>query len=301
MKKFIGWILLLLVILFGIDRLSSILMGELYLSSKATNEYKINYVINKMNQPVVFMGSSRCHHTYVPSIISDTLGLPVYNAGLWGEQNIYFQYGLLCDFLSRYTPKVICYEIHPIDFMATPYSGIERISSLSPFIGRSKECDNLFKLNHSYIEYKISHLYRYNSTLISLIGGCLFSENSQKDNGYKPLFREVDASAKPDEFNFPLDCQRIKVLTDFVNICKSRHIKLIFLCAPMYKVSSSCIDAYKFVSIFSQQHHIIFINNLQDKRFVGMRNLCYDRGHFNDKGARIYSSVIANELKRFIY
>ena len=160
MKRFLCWLLMMLVILFGIDRSSSFIMGILYRNSKATNEYKINYVVNKMNQPVIFMGSSRCHHTYIPSIISDTLVLPVYNAGLWGEQNIYFQYGLLCDILSRYTPKVICYEIHPIDFMATPYSGIERISSLSPFIGRSKGCDSLFKLNHIYVEYKISHLYR---------------------------------------------------------------------------------------------------------------------------------------------
>ncbi len=300
MKRFLNWILLLLLILFFIDRGGSFIINEFYKRSQATDEYKINYVINKMDQPVVFMGSSRCHHSYVPSIISDTLGTPVYNAGLWGERNIYFQYGLLCNILQRYTPKVICLEIHPIDFMQTPFSGIERISPLAPFIEMSTGCDSLFKLENKYAEYKISHLYRYNGILISTIGGCFLPNNSQKDNGYKPLYNIVDLSAKADEFNFPIDKQRIQLLSNFANKCKEKNIKLILLCAPMYVVSNSCAKALQYVSTIAKVNHLLYLNHLTDAAFMGRREMFYDRGHFNDKGAKLYSSKIAHELKQIM-
>jgi hypothetical protein len=300
MKRFFNWALLLLLITFSLDRIGSFVMKELYAHSNSTDEYKINYVTNKMNQPIVFMGSSRCHHSYVPSIISDTLGVPVYNAGLWGERNIYFQYGLLCNILERYIPKVICLEIHPIDFMQTPYSGIEHIAPLAPFIGKSTGCDSLFKVEKKYTEYKILHLLRYNSNFVSLVGGCLFVKNSQKDNGYKPLLGITDYIVKPDEFKFSIDQQRVKILLKFINECKKKKIKLILLCSPMYAVSNSCIQAYNIPLKIARVNELQFLNHLTDNEFVGKRNLFYDRGHFNDKGAKLFSSKIAHELKSIV-
>ncbi len=299
MKKFIIWLTSLLIIFLCIDRIGGIIMERLYKSTKAVDEYKINSVVNKMNQPIVFMGSSRCHHGYIPSIISDSIGLPVYNAALWGERNIYFQYGLLCDFLERYTPKVICLELHPIDFLSTPYSDIDKISPLSPFIGLSQGCDSLFKIEHKFLEYKTSVLYRYNSSLVTLVDG-MFIKNSQKDNGYKPLHKIVELNARADEFNFPFDKRKIQILTNFINKCKKRKIQLILMSSPMYTISPSCKRAYHFVNKFAEKNHLIYIDHLNDTTFVGKQKFFFDRGHFNDTGAKIYSSLIGHELKNYI-
>lgn len=300
MKKFFIWIFIVVATVFFVDRILSVGMYKLYFNTKTTDEYKLSMVITQIKNPILFMGSSRCHHSYVPSIIEDTLNQKVYNAGLWGERNIYFQYGLLCSILSRYTPKVICLELHPVDFCDIQSSGLSKVSILSPFIGYSSECDSLLKLQGDYFPSKIFHSYRFNGTLVSLIVGNLGISNSQKDNGYKPLFGEISDPIIADEYNFHLDKDRISVLEKFAYKCKVNNIKLILLCSPMYVVSPSCKKVYNFISSFTQKRNFIFLNYLDDIRFVGNKKYFYDRGHLNNIGANYFSSIIANQLKNII-
>jgi len=254
-----------------------------------------------MNDSIVFMGSSRCHHHYIPTIIADTLQTSVYNAGLWGMRNIYFQYGLLSNFLNRYTPQTICLEIHPIDYLQLKISDIEKVGSLAPFIGHSQECDQLLKEDDIYYKCKLFHLYRYNSNFPEIIIGNLSQRTSPMDKGYKKLTNTLDISqGEPMIEDFPIipDEKKIAYLKLFIEKCKEKGINIIFLYSPMYRVGEN--NLFDIPSSIAKEYQIPFINNYEMQGITGVAMYYSDYGHLNDTGAKVYSSMIASELKKYI-
>ena len=143
MKKLILHIVIVICLFFAFDRTFGLGLRYLYRISNTTDEYKISYSNESTFDSLLFLGSSRCLHHYVPSVFEKELGTTCFNAADWGIKNIYYHYGLLGNILSRYTPKEIVFEVHPCDFLDTPYSGTERAGSLAPFCGMSDTCDEI--------------------------------------------------------------------------------------------------------------------------------------------------------------
>lgn len=278
------------------DRMLGLGLGYLYSVSNATDAYKISYTNESTEDSLLFMGSSRCLHHYVPHIFERELGMSCYNAADWGIKNIYFHYGTLGNILSRYTPKAIIFEIHPCDFMNTPYSGKERAGSLAPYCGMSKECDEMLKLSGNYWPYQLSWVYRYTGKLPDLITG-RWGSMDRSLKGWKPLDGVLDTiGIKAEEYPFPIDHERIALLERFIRECKSRSIQLSIIISPMYVCSKE--DVYKIPRELAEKHQIPFIDHYRDPIFVGHPELFYDFGHLNRKGAEIYSEMIAKEIKR---
>ena len=284
------------------DRAIGYAFKHFYQTTTTTDEDKISTVTLRMNASVVFMGSSRCHHHYIPAIISDTLQKNVYNAGLWGMRNIYFQYGILCNILERYTPQTICLEVHPIDYLQTPFSDIERVGNLAPFINVSTGCDNVLKLAGLYYKYQLSSLYRYNSEFAACLMGNLSARSLEADKGYKPLTGQLDithGTIKPEEFTFAPDKRKMRYLQAFIDKCKEKKINLIFLYSPMYAVKNKT-TLFDIPDSIAQENKIPFINHYRLNSITGQPEYYADYGHLNAKGAKKYSSIIASELKQYI-
>lgn len=301
MKRFIKRLLIIVVITLVADRALSYAVKFFYNTTTTTDEFKINNVTLRMNDPVVFMGSSRSHHHYIPAIISDTLKTGVYNAGLWGMHNVYFQYGLLCNILERYTPKTICLEIHPIDYLQTPFSDVETVGNLTPFINYSEGCDDVLKKAGLYYKCELSALYRYNSQFANIVAGNITQRSLASDKGYKALTGQLDTTyggAKPEKFPFPADQKKIAYLQAFIDKCKEKKINLIFLCSPMYAVEKTKL--FSIPDSIARKNGIPFINHYYQESITGHLEYYYDFGHLNDKGAKKYSSLIAHELKKYI-
>lgn len=290
-----------MVITFVADRIMGYVFQYCYQTTTTTDERKINYAIHKTQAPVLFMGSSRCHHHYIPSIIGDTLQQEVYNAGLWGMRNIYFQYGLLSNILERYMPRTICLEIHPIDFLHTPFSDIDKAGNLSPFIGCSVGCDEVLKDAGLYYKCKLSLLYRYNSLFANVLIGNL-TDRSSNIQGYKPLTGQMDTlhkDIKPEEFEFPLDSKKIYYLQAFIDRCRAEDINLIFLYSPMY-AASEVTGLFDLPDSIAQANNIPFINCYRLEGITGKPEYYADYGHLNDRGARKYSAIVASKLKQYV-
>ena len=296
MKKLLLHIIIVICLFFIMDRMLGLGLGYLYSVSNATDAYKISYTNESTEDSLLFMGSSRCLHHYVPHIFERELGMSCYNAADWGIKNIYFHYGTLGNILSRYTPKAIIFEIHPCDFMNTPYSGKERAGSLAPYCGMSKECDEMLKLSGNYWPYQLSWVYRYTGKLPDLITG-RWGSMDRRLKGWKPLDGVLDTiGIKAEEYPFPIDHERIALLERFIRECKSRSIQLSIIISPMYVCSKE--DVYKIPRELAEKHQIPFIDHYRDPIFVGHPELFYDFGHLNRKGAEIYSEMIAKEIKR---
>ena len=70
MKKFIGTLFLVIVITMIADRMVGYVFQYFYQTTTTTDEHKISSVMYRTQAPVLFMGSSRCHHHYIPSMVS---------------------------------------------------------------------------------------------------------------------------------------------------------------------------------------------------------------------------------------
>jgi len=301
MKKFIVRLLIIIAITFVADRGFGYVAKILYSRTTTTDEYKVNSVIYRMDDPVVFMGSSRAHHHYIPSIIGDTLQTGVYNAGLWGTRNTFFQYALLCNILQRYTPKTICWEIHPIDYLQTPFSSYETVDELAPFVNYSPECDALLKKSGQYYRCEVSHLYRYNSRFVNLLVG-LTSHASSSNKGYKAMsgiFDTAHATVIKDKFPYPVSEEKVHYMQLFIDKCKEKHIQLILLYSPKFAVEDPSL--FNIPDSLARKNGIPFINHYNMEGITGHPEYFYDWGHLNSNGAEKYSPIIASELKQYIH
>jgi len=296
MRKLLLHIFIVICLFFVIDRITGLGLGYLYRISNSTDEYKVSYSNESTRDSLLFMGSSRCLHHYVPSIFEKELGMRCYNVGDWGIKNIYYYYGLLSNILIRYTPKAILLEIHPSEWLDIPFSGVERAGSLAPYCGMSEGCDEMLKLTGNYWAYQLSWVYRYTGSFPNLIMGKLGSmDRSLK--GWKPLDNVMDTTGiKAEEYPFPIDQERISLLERFINDCHQKNIQLTMIVSPMYICSKE--DVFKIPRELAAKYHIPFFDHYRDTTFVGHAELFYDFGHLNRKGAEIYSEKVSKELKR---
>ncbi|WP_316735179.1 hypothetical protein [Pedobacter aquatilis] len=301
MKRFIFRLLIIIGITLIFDRTLAFVVNYFYKTATTTDEYKINYVTYKMDDPIVFMGSSRCHHHYIPSILEDSLKRKVYNAGLWGMRNVYFQYAFLSNILQNNTPKTIFLEIHPTDYLKTPFSGLDVVGNLSPFINYSEGCDDVLKKAKFFYKGEVSHLYRYNSLFANLALGNMFQRINPENKGYKPLYGELDLShgpIKPEKFDFDVDNEKVKYLKSFIDKCKEKRINLILLFSPMYAVEKN--NMFDIPYRLAKENNLVFINNYNMAGITGHQEYFHDFGHLNDTGAKKYSIMIASQLKKYL-
>lgn len=298
MKKLLLHISIVTCLFFVFDRLLGFGLGFLYSQSNATDEYKISYSNETTRDPILFFGSSRCLHHYVPAIFEKELGKGCFNTADWGIKNIYYHYGLLSNILTRYTPQTIIFEIHPCDWLKTPYSDVERANSLAPYCGMSDGCDEMLRQSGNYWKYQLSWVYRYSGSFPSLLTGKLGSmDRSLK--GWKPMDGVMDTTGiKAEEYPFAEDSAKITLLERFINDCQQHHIRLIMVESPMYVCSRQ--DVFEFPRKLSQKHHIPFLDHYRDSNFVGHAELFYDFGHLNRLGAEQYSQKMVKELKEII-
>lgn len=294
MKKLLLHIVVVACLFFVIDRFLGICMNYLYSKSNATDEYKISYSNATTTDSVLFFGSSRTLHHYVPSIFEKELGVSCYNAADWGIKNIYYHYGLLGNILTRYTPRTIIFEIHPCDWLDTPFSGVERATSLAPYCGMSPACDEMLKRAGKYWPYRLSLVYRYSGCLPNLLAGKLGTMD-RRLKGWKPMEGELDTcGVVAEEYPFPIDEERLALLDSFITICLQRNIELIFVVSPMYVCSKE--DVFQVPRELMHRRNIPFLDHYRDTTFVGHAEYFYDFGHLNRKGAELFSMILSKEI-----
>lgn len=298
MKKLLIHILIIAVLFFVFDRAIGFVLKQLYSQSNATSEYKIYYANNETQDSLLFMGSSRCLHHYIPSVFEEAFGMTCFNAASWGAKNTYYQNGLLGNILTRYTPKAIVLETHPCDWLDTPYSGSERAGSLAPFCGMSNECDEMLMIAGKYWPYRLSIVYRYSGDFPDLLFGH-WGGMDRSLKGWKPLDGQLDTTGiKAEEYPFPIHQEKLQLLERFIQTCQAHNIQLSIVVSPMYVCSEK--DVYQVPRELAVKYDIPFIDHYKDTTFTGHPELFFDFGHLNRQGAMIYSNMVCEELKKHI-
>lgn len=299
MKKLAISILFILVGLFIIDRAGGMAMWWVNQHTKDVTGPKMRYLIDDFHEDVLLMGTSRCNSHYVPSIIGDTLGMSVYNGGIDGSKNIFSHYIMLCHILAKHTPKVICLEVQPNDFVRErdPFTCI---TFFAPYFGKNAQADSVFRLAGKYWPYRLSHLYRFNAKATSNIAGLVVTRLDSGNNGYVPYTPPAHFPNTLYHLNTPKHADRLKLayVQKFIDLCKEKGIRLLFTVSPMYaKVESDFYDVLKETAL---ENGLPFLDYHTAGLYQDHPDYFHDPSHLWDKGARLYSSVFARDLKKLL-
>ena len=298
-KKLVLSIVIILAGLFAIDRAGGFVMDCVGRISKDGFSPKFQYIQKEIHQDVLFLGASRCEHHYVPGIIADSLGRSVYNVGFGSSDNIYSHYIVLSHILERYSPQMICLEVMPSDYcrQEDPFTFI---SLFAPLIGKSERADSVFRQAGSYWKYQMSHLYRYNAKASSNLWGLVLDRHKGNDNGYTPLkepafFLSHLSKEYPDKTVDPL---KIEYMERFATLCRQNNIELVFIVSPKYTLVEP--SGYEVLKGFASKHSIPFLDFHTSGLYHDHPDYFKDEGHLWDRGARLFSSVVAQDLKHII-
>lgn len=290
----IAFVLFLVVL---IDFFSGVIFEKAYQNSPSGICFQENYIMSKTNQDLLIFGSSRAAYHYIPKILKDTLGFSVYNCGREGS-GIYYHYGVLLSTLKRYHPKIILLDIDYRDFYQHEgIFGLDILEEHNPFYHKiSKDFDSLLVLKGFKEEIKLqSKLYRYNSKAFKMITSH-FGGGRGNVNGFRSkngIWKEQITPLKTDKLI--VDKNKIETIRKFIIKSKENNIKLIFTISPYYAKTAK--NFYKPLQDLAEENNIVFISHLQDTTFTRNPKLFNDILHLNLKGATIFTTKVASELK----
>lgn len=300
MKKLFLSIIIIISGIFIVDRIGAKAMWWVNQHTSENTGFKIRTMINDVNADVLLMGTSRCNRHYVPSIISDSIRMSVYNGGIDASDNIYAHYTLLNLILQRYKPKVICLEVSTNDF-TNPQDPFSTVSFFAPYFGNNEQSDSIFLLAGLYWQYKLFHLFRFNAKATSNIAGLYVTPQDVGKDGYVPSPQPthfIEEEATSAEFVGPTDNQKILFIQRFIDICKREHIKLIFTISPAYTVVKR--THYSKLKYIATKNGIPLLDYHSNGVFLDHPEYFEDKAHLWGKGASLYSKLFASSLKRII-
>ena len=299
MKRFVLSLFLIFTMWFAIDRSAAALMWWLQQHSKDTTSSKIRNIVENISADVVLMGTSRCNGHYVPSILSDSLDMTVYNAGIEGSDNIFAQFMVLNYILRCHTPKMICMEVQN-SFLEKEEAAFHTTGYFAPYFGACGEADSVFRLAGTYHFYKLSHLFRYNTKVLAMITGQFKSHLDNEEHGYIP---NPQPETPPelthwDTETFYLSNDKLEYMEKFIQRCRERDIMLCFMISPAF----ASVDSTYYAQLreFSSHHQIPLLDYHTPGFYLNRPDYFKDSFHLCDKGAQRYTSLFAKSLKQLI-
>ena len=251
-----------------------------------------------MKDECIIFGSSRGMHHYDPNIISDSLGMSCWNCSMDGN-GIVLMYGRYKMLSSRYTPKVLVYDV---------FSGYDLIAGdNNTYLGRLRyyydepSVDSIFWSVDEKERFKMmSYCYRYNSQWLQLISDNIHPLQSD-DKGYKPVDSKMayvpNKNEDKKEF-YQYDSLKLYYLKKLARDCKANGTKLVFAISPRYDTHKD--DIYRPLKMICKEYQIPLINHYCDDDFVNNMDYFYDSVHMNRTGATKYTQKFVGELEKII-
>lgn len=295
--RFIENSILFIAIVFIMDFTIGNILRHFYFTQKSGGNYHLTYSIDSTEAEIIILGSSRACHHYIPKIMEDSLNLACFNSGRDGNYTL-FSYAIYKSIIERYEPEIVLMDLNPNELFTDP-KGYDYLASLLPYYKTKKEIQSIIHLKSEFEKLKLlSGIYPFNSKLLQICWGNLQKEDINVLKGYMPLFGNLADTviAFSKEINQEIDPNIIKVLDTFASECKTRHIQLIFIQSPRYKI----VSQETIVSVISElaaKNNAEFWNYVNDKMFLKPEYF-KDYAHMNDLGASEFTKAIAGRIKR---
>ena len=297
MKRFILKITIFFLLIAVTDFCFGQFCNFLYNNAGGGEAQNQKHILHNENADILIMGSSRARHHYAPQILEETLGMSVYNCGLDGNGIIY-QYGLLRLILERHTPKIIIYDA-TANFDIRQNDNKKYLNNLRKYFN-DPIIDSLFYdiAPNNYIKM-YSNLYRYNWTFLTFIRDFISKTSATKSKGFEEIHSVMnyEPTPSPPKIN-AWDETKKKYFKKFVDICQEKGITLIITFSPFYNGAN--YKELEPIESYCLKHNIPLFNFFNEPAISKDRAFFADSYHLNSKGAKLFSLIFSERLKRTI-
>ena len=299
--NFLGKPLLFLAMVIAADFITGSVLKHFYFRQSSGWEFRTKYSIEDTEADVLIFGASRAQQQYNPLFIEDSLKLSCYYVGRDGT-SFFYHYALLQAVLKRYTPKMIILDC---EYGALKYSesSYDRLSSLLPFYDGHPEMRHIIELHGPYEKYKLlSKIYPYNSFIFKIAIGNLESNKKRHEDikGYVELTNSLNEPIRTVDHTIPytMDTIKVNMLQAFIDECKTKNIKLFLVCSPYYLNPIGTDQSFALTKKIADEKNIDFFDYSKNTLFLNNPNLFDDTVHLNGTGSKIFSAIIAGDLKK---
>lgn len=247
----------------------------------------------KRKADVLILGTSRANHSFVSTMMEDSLGMTVYNAGRDG-QNIIYSTMVFDAFMERCTPKIVIVDLTSASL---DDSWMDALKEMNCYYGLSPAVDRIIDDTSSPLDrLKMkSDLYKYNNSWQWLLQSRLAKSKASLD-GYRPM--EVvrgngfKATESKDVFRPSAKC--MAYLEHMVSVCKEKGIRMYITFTPSLTIDKGNFTPY--VQQFCKRHGLPFLSWNGNKEFCTHSDYFYDATHLNDEGARKFTEEMIKSL-----
>lgn len=269
------------------------------------NEHMNEIIDGKSYYDILFIGSSRAMHHFNPRIVDSLTGLSSYNAGIDGANLLEINMTLECYLKSHPAPKIIFADIAINSF------AIKKL----PFFNPNNYYQFLDKplVFEALRPYEKVYLFKYLPFLQLTQSNDLLKQNAilgyagrtdpLTNINYKGFVDYgTDTLVLPLKkqyfMNYEIDQQGIDIFHKMINTCKEKNIKLIFIYAPEYHPEEDTYnpDFFPTIKSVSKAADVPFLDFRNNKVFENHK-LFINEHHLNHYGVKIYSAMIAEEVK----
>ena len=290
-----------IVILLIFDFIVGTIAKRIYFNQKTGKQARITYSIYKASDEILIFGSSHAARHYIPKIFEKALNQTCYNVGIQG-QKILFHSVLEKIILKRTKPKLIILNVDN-NWLYKSNEAYDRLHDLYPYYWEFRDIMKpTFELRSKLIDIQLFFKsYQFNSTIIHAVKYFFFPQKDFK--GYVPLHGEVkntkalslyndeneDTSSKEIDDNF------VMAFKSFIHIAKANNINLLLITTPdLYPTNILNNKSLILMKKIAKEENITFWDFNNNEEFIYKFNLFHDPSHLNDKGAHLFSSIIAN-------
>lgn len=281
---------------------------------------------NNQNSDLIFIGASRVYRSYVPKIFEDELELKnVINAGS-SAQTICGSYYQLKELTKSFKPKYVVLGVTIDQLMKTEDSNPQKQLIMLDRLSKINKVQYLVSdFNHNNILLGIFRTYRFAQNFsISSVKDIQAQKKNLKSKNYKA------SPSKPEyyadfgfvysfksykdgniEYKEPLsfktdniDTTNKKYLDKIVKLCKDKNIKLILSEAPTTMMQTYNYKGYQeynnYYTDYAKKNNLIFhnMNLLKNKDSLFPDSLMHDYNHLNGEGAKKFSKIYSEILKK---
>lgn len=261
---------------------------------------KDNFRLNRVHTDIVLVGSSRCTHHYVATMLRDSI-----NAYL-GEKCSFFNCGVdgrtvnsnSCaaeSIMNRYTPQLLIFDVSDSEFSDVRS---EEMESSAVNYG-----DNAFVreyIDDMGVKERVkmaSNMFRFNRKFAHIVQSFV---NKPENTGYEPIYGGMIAGPE-DNTREIKSVQQIndysrEVFTRVLQIAKDKGISLIVVASPRFRPT----DNNLFLADICRQYDIPFIELYDLEEFNSHPEYFKDRSHLNDDGAHVFTEMFFHELQPYL-
>lgn len=297
MKKFLLKTSLFFAFFIAVDVIAGFGFGFLRSHAKGGSTANNEYIANSAKEDIIILGSSRATHHYNPEILSDSLSLSSYNCGEEGN-GVVLAYGRFQMLIERYSPRLIIYEVTPgFDYYEwDPYT--KYLGYLRPYYNKKgiKEIFDDYDDELSSIKM-MSSMYQNNSRLLQ----CVIDNITYRDNqkGFSPLYGEMKSTKKSKERRYVLDSLKLNYVRKLCMDVKKHKIPFVMAISPVY-CNAESKELYAEAVKICNEYNILLLDYRNYKQISTDVSLFQDPVHMNKKGADLYTSLIANDVRNLI-